>query len=71
MSIFSSPFLLAGVICAFLVHVAAMYLAPLQTVLNTAPVSFQTGLVMMGLALTVFIAIELHKVSWRLRGYTP
>jgi magnesium-transporting ATPase (P-type) len=63
-----SPFLLTGAICAFLVHVAAMYLPLLQSVLRTEPVSLTSWVTMVGLALTIFVAMEIHKWSWRLRG---
>lgn len=63
-----SPMLLAGALGAFLVHVAAMYLPPLQAVLRTEPVSGQTWLVLIGLSLTILLALEIHKWSWRGRG---
>ena len=62
-----SPFLLGGAICAFLVHVAAMHIPLLQSVLGTEPVSLSTWAVMAGLALTIFVAMEIHKWTWRLR----
>ena len=62
-----SPFLLGGAIGALLVHIAAMYLPPLQRVLETEPVSLETWGLLLGLALTVFVAMELHKWSWSVR----
>jgi magnesium-transporting ATPase (P-type) len=62
-----SPFLLGGAICAFLVHVAAMHTPFLQEILRTQPVNWQTWVTMIGLALTIFVAMEIHKWTWRLR----
>jgi magnesium-transporting ATPase (P-type) len=62
-----SPFLLAGAVCALLVHVAAMHLPFLQSVLRTEPVSPTTWLAMIGLALSVFVAMEIHKWTWAFR----
>jgi len=62
-----SPILLAGTIGALLVHVLAMHLPGLRHVLETSPVSAETWLALLGLALTVFVAMELHKLTWSLR----
>ena len=67
LSPFRSPFLLSGAIGALLVHVAAMYIPLLQRVLKTEPVDLTTWAVLFGLALTVFLAMELHKWSWAVR----
>lgn len=64
-----SPFLLMGALGAFLVHVVAMHVPFLQSVLRTEPVSLSTWGVMIGLALTILIAIEIHKWTWSLRGH--
>lgn len=63
-----SPFLLAGVICAFLIHLMAMHVPFLQSILRTEPVSLATWATMIGLALTVLVAMEIHKWTWRLRS---
>ncbi|MCC7474158.1 MAG: HAD-IC family P-type ATPase [Pirellulales bacterium] len=68
LSPFRSPFLLAGAIGAFLLHVIAMHLPLLQSVLRTEPVSLSTWMVMILLASTILIAIELHKWIWRVRN---
>jgi P-type Ca2+ transporter type 2C len=65
-----SPYLLAGVLGALSIHILAMNLPFLQRVLRTEPVDFKTGAAMFGLALTVFVAMELHKLSWAKR-YPP
>jgi P-type Ca2+ transporter type 2C len=64
-----SPFLLAGAIGAFLVHMIGMHLPLMQSVLRTESVSWETWMITIGLALTVLVAMELHKLSWRLRGH--
>ncbi len=62
-----SPILLTGTITAFLIHLGAMYFPPAQAVLGTAPVSLEQWLVLGGIALTIAVAIELHKLSWKMR----
>ena len=69
MAPWKSPLLLVCAVAAVLVHLAAMYLSPLQAVLGTEPVSLQTMLVLFALALTVFAAMELHKWTWRRRHF--
>jgi magnesium-transporting ATPase (P-type) len=62
-----TPILLIGAIVAFLVHVGAMHLPLARAVLQTEPVSLTTWATLLGLALTVFLAMELHKWIWALR----
>lgn len=62
-----SPILLVGVVTAFLIHLVAMYLPFMQNVLGTAPVSFDTWVMLLGLAMTVFVAMEIHKLAWKFR----
>jgi magnesium-transporting ATPase (P-type) len=62
-----TPVLLVGAIVAFLVHVAAMHLPLAQAVLQTEPVGLSTWAALLALALTVFLAIEIHKWTWTLR----
>lgn len=62
-----SPYLLAGVLGALSIHILAMNLPLLQGVLRTEPVDLKTAAAMFGLALTVFVAMELHKMSWAKR----
>ncbi|MGQ4556630.1 HAD-IC family P-type ATPase [Halobellus sp. GM3] len=62
-----SPILLAGTVSAFLIHVGAMYLPPAQAVLGTAPVPAAQWLRLGGIALTIAVAIELHKLGWAAR----
>lgn len=62
-----SPILLAGAIAAFLIHLAAMYSPLGQRVLQTNPVDLKTFITLFALALTVFVAMEIHKWTWALR----
>jgi magnesium-transporting ATPase (P-type) len=63
MSPFRSPILLAGTLAATAVHVLAMYAPGLRGVLGTGPASAVEWLVLLGLALTVTVAIEVHKFT--------
>ncbi|HMO83943.1 MAG TPA: HAD-IC family P-type ATPase, partial [Lacipirellulaceae bacterium] len=65
-----SPFLLAGAICAFLIPLLAMHLPFLQSILRSEPVSLRTWATLIALALTVLVAVEIHKWTWRRRGKT-
>jgi len=65
-----SPILLAGAVCALLIHVAAMYLPVGQQVLGTAPIGLKEWGILSVLALTIFPAMELHKWSWAMRHPT-
>ena len=62
-----SPVLLVGAVAAFLLHVLALYVPPAQAVLGTMPVGRSTWALVAGLALTLLVAMELHKLSWRSR----
>jgi magnesium-transporting ATPase (P-type) len=59
--------LLIGTVAAQLVHIAAMYTPWIKDVLHIQPVSFGFWLELLGLALTVLVAMELHKWWWQLR----
>jgi magnesium-transporting ATPase (P-type) len=60
-----NPILLIGTAVAQLVHIAAMYTPWLSDVLRIQPVSPQHWLELLGLALTVLLAMELHKAVRR------
>jgi len=62
-----SPILLIGTTAAFLIHLGAMYFPPAQAVLGTAPVGLEQWLVLGLVALTIAVAIEFHKLSWKAR----
>ena len=57
--------LLFGTVIAQLIHIGAMYTPWLGNVLGAQPVSFQNWLILLGLALSVLSAMELHKLSRR------
>ncbi|MDD9947181.1 MAG: HAD-IC family P-type ATPase [Myxococcales bacterium] len=65
-----SPILLAGAATAFLVHIAALLLAPAQAVLRTAPISASHWATLIATACSLAVVMELHKLSWRWRGRT-
>ncbi|MEN8800618.1 MAG: cation-translocating P-type ATPase C-terminal domain-containing protein [Thiogranum sp.] len=60
-----NPLLLFGTAAAQLVHIGAMYTPWISEVLRLQPVSPQHWLELLGLALTVLVAIELHKAYRR------
>jgi len=70
-----SPVLLIGTALAFLVHVLAMHLPSLRGVLGTQPVAPGVWITLAALALSVIVAMELHKlIRYYLRhqiGVTP
>jgi magnesium-transporting ATPase (P-type) len=57
-----SPILLLGTVSAFLIHVGAMSLPQIQLVLETEPVSLTRWLALLAVAITVAVAIEVHKL---------
>lgn len=60
-----NPILLIGTAIAQLVHIGAMYTPWISDVLHIQPVSPQHWLELLGLALTVLLAMELYKVIRR------
>ncbi|HRQ71902.1 MAG TPA: HAD-IC family P-type ATPase [Phycisphaerales bacterium] len=67
MSPLRSPVLLAATAGAFLVHALAMHTPGLNTVLGAGPLPLGVWAAMAGLALSIFVVMELHKVWWRRR----
>ena len=67
LSPFKSPILLGGSILAFLVHMAAMQIPIMQRMLHVEPVDFVTFASLLGLAFTIFVAMEIHKWWWNIR----
>ncbi len=61
----SNPILLFGTVAAQLIHIGAMYTPWVKDVLNIHPVSPQHWLELLGLAFSVLVAMELHKVVRR------
>jgi magnesium-transporting ATPase (P-type) len=60
-----NPILLIGTAVAQLVHIGAMYTPWIRDVLHIQPVTPQHWLELLGLALTVLVAMELHKAIRR------
>jgi magnesium-transporting ATPase (P-type) len=63
----TSPVLLAGAIGTQLLHLGMLYLPIGQELLHTEPVSARTWAVLLGLALSILLVMELHKWIWSLR----
>jgi magnesium-transporting ATPase (P-type) len=61
-----NPLLLFGTVIAQLVHIGAMYTPWLSDVLQIQPVSLQLWFALLLMALSVLLAMELHKA---IRGY--
>lgn len=66
-----SPFLIAGAILAFLVHLGMLYFPAAQLVLGTAPVGLEIWGILIALAVGLFILMELQKWLWRSRHGAP
>jgi Ca2+-transporting ATPase len=66
----SNPLLLLSAVGALLLHVGALYVGPLQAVLETSPVALSLWLPLVGIALVLAAVMELHKLSWRARAGT-
>ena len=62
-----SPPLLAGALFALMLHVVSMHVPFGQRILQTEPVSLETWAVLIALSLTILVAVEIHKFTWRLR----
>jgi magnesium-transporting ATPase (P-type) len=61
-----SPILMLGMLLAFSVHVAMLYLPIGNTLLGTEAVSVEQWLVVVALSLPILLAMELHKLVRRL-----
>jgi len=57
-----NPILLIGTLTAQLIHIGAMYTPWISDVLHIQPVSLQHWFELLGLALTVLVVMELHKI---------
>jgi hypothetical protein len=62
-----SPILLTGATAALAVHVAALHLPFTQALLGVEPVDLSTWVTLLAVALTVFVALEIHKWTWARR----
>ncbi len=63
--------LLFGALAAQLLHIAAMYTPGLREVLSVQPVSPGGWVQLVGVALAILAALELHKLWWRARRAAP
>jgi magnesium-transporting ATPase (P-type) len=66
-----SPFLLIGAAIAFAVHVGTMFTPIGSQILHVEAVSLQTFVALGAAALSVFVAIEIHKWTWAWRSPNP
>lgn len=62
-----SPILLGGALIAMLIHLSTMFVPLGQEILHVEPVSLTTFASLWALALTVFVAMEIHKCTWAMR----
>ncbi len=64
LSPFRSPILLGGALIALLLHLGIMFVPLGQKVLHVEPISFTAFVSLWALALSVFVAMEIHKWIW-------
>ena len=67
LSPFRSPILLGGALIALLLHLGTMFVPLGRKVLHVEPVSLTTFACLWALALSIFIAMEIHKWTWAMR----
>ena len=67
LSPFRSPILLGGALIALLLHIGTMFVPLGQEILHVEPVSLTTFACLWALALSVFVAMEVHKWTWAMR----
>ena len=67
LSPFRSPVLLGGALIALFIHLGTMFTPLGHTVLHVEPVSLTTIVCLWALALSVFVAMEIHKWTWTVR----
>ncbi len=67
LSPFRSPILLGGALIAMLIHLGTMFVPLGQKILHVEPVSLTTFASLWALALSVFVAMEVHKWIWSVR----
>jgi Ca2+-transporting ATPase len=67
LSPFRSPILLGGAMLALSIHLGTMFLPLGQKVLRVEPVSLTTLVGLWALALTILLAMEIHKWTWSIR----
>jgi magnesium-transporting ATPase (P-type) len=64
---FSNRLLFVATVCALGIHVAALYLPPTQYVLRIEPIGLGSWFGIVGIATSILVAMELHKVLRRER----
>jgi magnesium-transporting ATPase (P-type) len=64
---FSNRLLFVATVCALGIHVAALYLPPTQYVLRVEPIGLGSWFGIVGIATSILVAMELHKVLRRER----
>ena len=62
LSPFSNPFLIIATTAALVIHVGALYFGPTQFVLRVEPLALDAWIRIVGVALSIVVAIELHKI---------
>jgi Ca2+-transporting ATPase len=68
----NNPLLVIGVSAALVLHVAAMHVPLLRRVLGLAPLSSTEWIVLVLVALSLIVVMELHKLTWKWRkGPSP
>ena len=66
--LFSNPLLIAGIVIAQTIHIGAMYVPGLSDILQIEPVPFTLWLKLLGIAATLFVIDEGHKL-WLARKH--
>lgn len=67
LSPFRSPVLLSGALIALLLHFGTLFVPLGQKVLQVEPVSFTTLVCLWAIALSIFVAMEIHEWTWSMR----
>ena len=67
LSPFRSPILLCGALVALLLHFGTLFVPLGQTVLQVEPVSLTTFFCLWAIALSILVAMEIHKWTWAMR----
>jgi Ca2+-transporting ATPase len=68
LSPFSNRFLFFGVGASLLLHIGAMYFEPTQRLIRLQPLALETWMRIVGVALSIVLAVELHKLLRRSSG---
>jgi cation-transporting ATPase F len=71
----SNKFLFAGTIVSFCIHFGALYFGPTQALLRIEPLTVETWLRLVPIALSILVVVEIHKLfrhpSYLARSYDP